>query len=683
MARRRRRRQPCLAWVYIGNCIWECRLTQSTRHCCLPLLAAAAALTGTPSPVEASVPLPRPPARLSLGAPPSALLADDESVVVAAPGSLYGVELNADGTPREAWRSPLPETVQPSALGGGFEQHGEGPLEVLDRAGEQVLLLQGNEKRGFRQLGGLPAGREPSDLALTDLNGDGHLDMVIADAGADALTVWMGRRGNAWGPMRTFPVGHRPVALATGSFDGRRTSDLAVADSGSNAVTILYGDGKGGIRRRQNVPVGAAPTALAAFGDSESLTDTSLNSDSIDDLAIVDGGANEVRVLLGDSDGPYSYSVTHFPPGSRPIAIAPGRFARSGHMDAAVTLGGSAAMSFLLGDGHGHLSAEAPVIVGGQPTALTTGDYAGDALSDVVLADATGAVESIIPGDRLLVATSSAQQISAAAGVLYWSQEIGSRWRERSWRSDGTTTLAIPPSTRSVFLYPGLDPRGRHEVTYVRCLHRRCAAHAFRLPRGPESSVPIHAPGGCEIGQFARWRHLSAYVIGPQRRRGCPAADRGLWIDPPRRPPRRVAKKFVNLTGVHGTTIAWSDGYLVKDGPGVVRMRVATSSGSPHTLDVGYAGGDACDEGFSLAGVFERGYLYWSGECDSSISAGHVSFKRARLQATDCRSSLGAIVEFPPFDFAVDNGRIFYAADRGLVEVDPSRQRWPRERCRR
>jgi hypothetical protein len=340
-------------------------------------------------------------------------------------------------------------------------------------------------------------------------------------------------------------------------------------------------------------------------------------------------------------------------------------------------------VSLLLGDGHGHFSAQAPTRVGGVPISLAVGDFAGDALDDVVLADSSGAVTSVTPGDRLLVSGYSLNQASGADGTVYWGQRVGKRWRARAWDGNRSSTLGIPPSTRSVFMYPGRGPSGHREVTYVRCLHRRCSPHAFRLPGGPESGPLVRVPNGCEVDQFARWRRVSAYVVVPTGRAPCPAGRRGLWIDAPDRPARHIAKRFVNLAGVHGTTIGWSHGYEVAGGAGVVRMRVASVYGPPHTLDVGYSGGDGCDQGFSFGGLFDRGYLYWSGECVSSLGGGFESFKRARLSALGCRSSLPSVERFPPFDFAVSAGALFYVADRGLFRVDPTRARWPRERCRR
>jgi hypothetical protein len=611
------------------------------------------------------------------------MLASPDALVLAAPGALYGVQLEFDGTMRQTWQSPLPAAVEPSALAGGIEYRGESRLQVLDRSGDQILLLRGSPQAGFHQVGSLAAGREPADLTFTDLNRDGQSDMVIADAGSDALTVWMGRHDGSWGPMQTFPVGHRPVAVISGSFDGRSTPDLAVADSGSNAVTILYGDGKGQIRSRENIAVGAGPTALASFDEENSVRDQDLNNDIKADLAVVDRDADEVRVLLGSEDGPTPGSVTRFAAGSRPVAIAAGHFTRGDHLDAAVLLAGSGAVSLLLGDGHGRFSAQRPIAVGGTPSSVAVDDFAGDSTDDVLLTDATGAVTSVTLGDRLLVPGYSLNQASGADGVVYWGQKVGKRWRARSWNGHRATTLAIPPSTRSIFMYPGRDTSGRREVTYVRCLHRRCSPHALRLPHGPESPTLLRVPNGCEVEQFARWRRVRAYVVGPTGRAPCPAARRGLWIDAPGRPRRRIATRFVNLAGVHGTTVGWSDGYEVADGPDVVRMRVASARGPTHTLDVGYAGGDGCDQGFSFGGLFDRGYLYWSGECESSLSGGFESFKRARVAAFGCRSSLGSIVRFPSFDFAVSDGKLFYAGDRGLFQVDPARVRWPRERCRR
>jgi hypothetical protein len=87
--------------------------------------------------------VPGPAHRLDLGVAPSALLAhSDFESVVATPGSLRGMSIGADGTLRQTWQSPIPSSIDPSALGGGLEENGHQPLEVLDRAGAQIVLLK-------------------------------------------------------------------------------------------------------------------------------------------------------------------------------------------------------------------------------------------------------------------------------------------------------------------------------------------------------------------------------------------------------------------------------------------------------------------------------------------------------------------------------------------------------------
>jgi hypothetical protein len=86
---------------------------------------------------------------------------------------------------------------------------------------------------------------QPASVALVDLNGDGKLDIVVADdSAAGTVSVLL----NATAPGSTTPsfanhinfvTGPNPTSVAIGdiNYDGR--PDLIVANSGSNTVSVL------------------------------------------------------------------------------------------------------------------------------------------------------------------------------------------------------------------------------------------------------------------------------------------------------------------------------------------------------------------------------------------------------------------------------------------------------------
>jgi hypothetical protein len=146
-------------------------------------------------------------------------------------------------------------------------------------------------------------------------------------------------------------------------------------------------------------------------------------------------------------------------------------------------------------------------------------DGAGDDRQDLLIADATGAVEDLIPGDRFLLATrNTSAAVEASGGVIYYAQKIDRGWRVLSLPSAPAPAaparrLAIPPAFFPISVYLGADSAGRTELAYARChARRRCSPYAFRLPNGPERPSSYGAPKAAKSTRSlvgVRWRSTS------------------------------------------------------------------------------------------------------------------------------------------------------------------------------
>ena len=96
---------------------------------------------------------------------------------------------------------------------------------------------------------------------------------------------------------RSFAAGGSPAAVAVGDFNGDGLLDLAVANRGSNDVSILLGQGDGTFQAPQAFIAGVAPVSVAV-GD--------FNGDGLLDLAVPNGTfLGTVSILLGQDDGTF------------------------------------------------------------------------------------------------------------------------------------------------------------------------------------------------------------------------------------------------------------------------------------------------------------------------------------------------------------------------------------------
>src|SRR5208283_737119 len=110
-------------------------------------------------------------------------------------------------------------------------------------------------------------GSGPQSVAVGDFNGDGKLDLAIANRGSNTVTVLLGNGTGGFkaAPGSPFPAGTQPYSVAVGDFNGDGKLDLAIANAGGNNVTILLGNGAGGFVEAPNspFPAGTQPYSVA------------------------------------------------------------------------------------------------------------------------------------------------------------------------------------------------------------------------------------------------------------------------------------------------------------------------------------------------------------------------------------------------------------------------------------
>lgn len=135
-------------------------------------------------------------------------------------------------------------------------------------------------------------------------------DVVIALALLSSLGLPVICGAVDFAPAKTYPVGtfgYYPPTVAVGDFDGDGKLDIAVANSGSGNVSILLGNGDGTFQAAVNFDAGAGPQEIAT-GD--------FNGDHKLDLAVLlVGDATNgpgFSVLLGNGDG--TFQGPHFLP---------------------------------------------------------------------------------------------------------------------------------------------------------------------------------------------------------------------------------------------------------------------------------------------------------------------------------------------------------------------------------
>ena len=288
--------------------------------------------------------------------------------VVNNPGDSLTVLNCASGACNVTSTVPLGAGARPVAVT-AMDADGDGQNDVLilnQGAGTIATLLSGNP--GAPQVSNVGAG----PVAFAPFRaGDGLPRVAVAFPGAVTIFAWDGME---FQPAATVAAGTSPSAVVNGDFNGDGVDDLMVADAAAGTVQLFLGDGAGGLALVNALPVGANPVALAV-GD--------VNNDGSLDAAVITS-AGLVLVLNGGAAAlapQPALPVT----GAGDVVLAD--FNGDGNLDIAIANTAGSSVSLYRGDGSGTFVAAGSYLTGKTPVSLAASDLDNDGTADLISGD--------------------------------------------------------------------------------------------------------------------------------------------------------------------------------------------------------------------------------------------------------------------------------------------------------
>jgi len=248
-------------------------------------------------------------------------------------------------------------------------------------------------------------------IAFADVNGDGLPDVAVP-ATYNTLDISLGDGKGQFGISKTTstpgPV-YGPDSTVAADFNGDGKLDLAIAETNfpNGQVSVILGNGKGGF----GSPI-VSPLLSEAINNEDLMYSGDFNGDGKPDLMIMDDYSTGFQVLLGNGDGTFKAPVDTIL--NTTLSFAVGDFNGDGKTDVVVstTVNAQELISIYLSNGDGTFT------LGSQYTEQAGGPYVADVNGDgkldlvfvgnpvfVMLGNGNGTFQSAITGPILTSAS--------------------------------------------------------------------------------------------------------------------------------------------------------------------------------------------------------------------------------------------------------------------------------------
>jgi hypothetical protein len=239
----------------------------------------------------------------------------------------------------------------------------------------------------------LNVGNEPSVVLAVDVNGDGKVDLVSANESVSTLTVSTNGGGGHFTVASSPAVGGLPTALASAIINVGGRLSLMCANLRDHSLTVLTNMGGGIFVSNATYNVGSHPDGVVA---------ADVNHDGNVDLISANSFDNNLTVLTNNGSGVFGSNAI-YNVGSAPAAVVATSVTGGGNVDLISANFGDNTLTVLTNNGSGHFATastlDASFGVGNGPIAVTAADANGDGNMDLICANYTDNTLTVLTND--------------------------------------------------------------------------------------------------------------------------------------------------------------------------------------------------------------------------------------------------------------------------------------------
>ena len=303
---------------------------------------------------------------------------------IAEKGGVVRVSVEATASTTQFSASPVQQyTTGTNAHGvSAADLNGDGRIDlaVANSGSNTVSVLLGNGNGTFTPAVNFGVGSQSKSVFAADLNGDGRPDLLTANQLSNDISVLINTGNGTFAPSVSYagPIGAHEVVAA--DVDGDGDIDIAATGWGGTIVRVLRNNGNGTFANPADYTVGNTPHSLQ-------LVD--FNGDGRPDLAVANQSSSTVSILLNTGTGTFANAVS-YSVGARPHSVRAADLNGDGRIDLATANESANSVSVLMGNGNGTFATAVSYATGSVPKGVAIGDVNGDGTPDLLTANTAG-----------------------------------------------------------------------------------------------------------------------------------------------------------------------------------------------------------------------------------------------------------------------------------------------------
>jgi hypothetical protein len=291
---------------------------------------------------------------------------------------------------------------------------GKPDLIVANKGFDDVSILlnataPGAAAPSFASQQSFVAGTSPYWVTAADVSGDGKPDLVVANYGEASVSVLLnntapGASTPSFATQQVFLAGGGPASVAVSDVNGDGKPDLVVADFSDGNISVLLNTTAPGAA----TPTFATRQIFAAGTEPRSIVAADVNGDGRPDLIVANNGDSTISALLntttpGATTLSFSAQQTFATgnAGSAPFAVVTADVNGDGKPDVIAANYASGAVAVLLnttasGATTASFATQRAFATGTAPESVVAADVDGDGKPDLIAANAGATTVSVL-----------------------------------------------------------------------------------------------------------------------------------------------------------------------------------------------------------------------------------------------------------------------------------------------